>query len=671
MPRTLTSRDLLRFSFADDPQLSPDGKQVAWVKTWIVPGGNCYQSAIYVTEIASKKTKQLTSGKARASHPRWAPDSRHLAFLSTATTKTQLHVVLSQGGKSRVLTDVKGGVQEPAWSPDGDWIAFTTLVDIEKGLEPFTNETPGDLYTRFNQDVAIIKRHRWKADGVGIFGAERKHVALVPFDRRESKLHMPQLLTKGDFDLSNPVWSPDSRRIAVIGNLQPDADRVRKQYIYLLDKEKPLAVPEELFGLEDIRDTGLSWSPDRNTLAVAGHNDSRIGHYGNQQLWLVSAKNGEGMCITKSFDRTLGYAAYTDVGGYGGESGVRWLPDGSAVLALVSDKATVRLCRIDTTGKVSPLTPPDQIISSFTLDATGQYVVFLASASHYPGDIYLLELSTGITQQLSYVSQEVLHDLEISKPIAFEFKSDDVTVDAWLIAPLRPKKGKRYPAILYIGGGPGGMRCDNFMLEYQLLAAQGYSVIFCNARGCQGYGEKFCTAILGSWGEADYDDNMRCLEVASERFDFIDPQRLGIAGGSYGGYLVNWAIGHTQKFRAAVSDRSVVNRYTSFGTSDMGYLREFEFGGGPPWQTTDVYLKLTPLQHFANVTTPTLVVHSALDYRCALEQGEQVFEALKQLSVPTEFVRFPNESHGLSRNGKPWHRVFRLEKYLEWFRRWL
>jgi dipeptidyl aminopeptidase/acylaminoacyl peptidase len=672
MARLLTSRDLLRFSFTDDPQLSPDGKQVAWVKTWIVPEENRYQSAIFVTSVQSGKMKRLTLGKARATHPCWSPDGRHIAFLSSpANKKAQLYVISSQGGNPRVITDVKNGVQEPVWSPDGRLLAFTTPVDIEKGLEPSVHETRADLYTRFNQDVAVIKRHKWKADGVGIFGDERKHIAVVSFNKREHHLPTPQLLTKGDFDLSNPVWSPDSRNIAAISNLHSNADRVRKQYIYLVNPQKPLARPRELFGLEDIRDTGLSWSPDGKTLAVAGHDNPSIGHYGNQQLWLVSVKTGEATCVTKTFDRTLGHAAYTDVGGYGGESGVRWLPDGSAVLALVSDKATVRLCRIDVSGKVSPLTPPEQFISAFTLDATGKYAALLASEPLHPGDIYFLKLATGSNKRISSVNKEVLKNLELSKPIAFKFQSDDLTVDAWLIPPPKRKKGKRYPAILYTGGGPGGMRCDNFMLEYQLLAAQGYSVIFCNARGCQGYGEKFCTAILGSWGEADHADNMRCLEVALKRFDFIDAKRLGIAGGSYGGYLVNWAIGHTQKFRVAVSDRSVVNRYSSFGTSDIGYLREFEFGGGPPWETTSYYLKQSPLQNFANATTPTLVIHSAFDYRCAVEQGEQVYLALKQLGVPTEFVRFPNESHGLSRGGRPWHRVYRLDKYLEWFRRWL
>jgi dipeptidyl aminopeptidase/acylaminoacyl peptidase len=215
------------------------------------------------------------------------------------------------------------------------------------------------------------------------------------------------------------------------------------------------------------------------------------------------------------------------------------------------------------------------------------------------------------------------------------------------------------------------MRAPNFMFEYQLLAAAGYAVVYCNARGCQGYGEAFCTAILGHWGEQDYADYMATVEAANAEFPYLDPERWAIVGGSYGGYLVNWAIGHTDRFRAAIADRSVVNRYSAYGTSDIGHLREFEYGDAPPWEASAAYLRQSPLAYLDQARTPTLVVHSALDLRCSVEQGEQLFSALKRLGAPVEFVRFPNESHELSRTGRPWHRVFRLERYLEWFQRWL
>ena len=238
-------------------------------------------------------------------------------------------------------------------------------------------------------------------------------------------------------------------------------------------------------------------------------------------------------------------------------------------------------------------------------------------------------------------------------------------------SPAAAARPASVPLILYCGGGPGGMRSDNYFLEFQLFAHAGYAVLWLNARGCQGYGDPFCTAILGDWGGADWEDEQRALEAALAATPQLDPERLAIAGGSYGGYQVNWAIGRTRRFRAAVSDRSVSNRLSAFGSSDIGFQRTFEYGERTPWEAPEAYLRQTPLQGLGGAVTPTLVIHSALDHRCPVEQGEQLFFALRAQGVPCELLRFPDESHGLSRGGRPWHRVRRLEAYLEWFGRWL
>ena len=204
-----------------------------------------------------------------------------------------------------------------------------------------------------------------------------------------------------------------------------------------------------------------------------------------------------------------------------------------------------------------------------------------------------------------------------------------------------------------------------------LFAQRGFAVLWLNARGCQGYGDPFCTAILGDWGGADWRDEQRALDHALAEIPQVDVERLAIAGGSYGGFQVTWAIGHTDRFRAAVADRSVVDKLGTFGSSDMGYLRAFEYGDAPPWDAPDRYLRQSPLMHIGGARTPTLVIHSAFDLRCPIDQGERLFAALAVQGVPCELLRFPNESHGLSRGGRPWHRVKRLEAYLEWFERWL
>ncbi len=685
--RTLEPHDLFQVQMVDDPQISPDGRQVAWVQSWIEPASNDYRSVICVQAVDGEPVRRVTDALGLCTHPRWSPDGRRLAYLSTrppgshAPAPPQLCILTLGEDDVRCVTDLRHGIAEPVWAPNGMHIAFTTLIDPAAGLVSAGNDQPADdLYQRFNADVLVARRRKWKSDGFGYLGDLRRAVAVVDLEGLPAAPKQPgvRLVAGGEFDLATPVWSPDGTQLAAVGNLDADADSVRSQRIYLLDAMSEQTVPPRaLAGLEDIRQTQVAWSPDGTQIVLAGHDDPTLGHYGNQQLWVVDVASGAKRCITAQLDWTFAHAAYTDVGRYGGEEGVRWLPDGRQVLALLSRQGEVTVARVDVMSGAATIVAAGgkndgSTIAAFTVDAGGTAVAALVREPLNPGDIYLYDLAEpGTATRLTAVNADWLDDVALAEPQKFQVDAGGVTVDVWVLPPAGHEAGQRHPAILYTGGGPAGMRAANFLFEYQLLAAQGYALVFCNARGCQGYGEAFCTAILGTWGGHDYDDNMRCLDEACARFDFIDADRLGMAGGSYGGYLVNWALGHTDRFSAAVSDRSVFNRHSSFGTSDIGHLREFEFGNAPPWELPERYLAQSPLSSIGGATTPTLVVHSAQDLRCAVEQGEQLYLALKRLGVPTELIRFPNESHGLSRGGRPWHRVFRLQAYLDWFERWL
>ncbi|PZN07416.1 MAG: peptidase S9 family protein, partial [Bacillota bacterium] len=272
--------------------------------------------------------------------------------------------------------------------------------------------------------------------------------------------------------------------------------------------------------------------------------------------------------------------------------------------------------------------------------------------------------------RLSVANERLLADVEVVEPETFTFQSDGKLLDGWLLRPVGFEPGKKYPAILHIHGGPMFMYGYAFCHELQLLAARGYAVFFTNPRGSQGYGQEFCTAIRGDWGNRDYRDLMACVDAVLERFDFIDPERLGVAGSSYGGYMTNWIVTHTDRFRAAVTMDCIANGYSFFGTSDLGYDDLFGLGV-PPWEDPLRYLEMSPLHHIARCKTPLLIMHSEMDLRCPIEQAEQLYTALKVRGVPTEFVRFPGESHGLSLGGKPWHRVYRLDRIVEWFDRYL
>jgi len=724
--RPLESRDLFRFRLVGDPQLSPDGASLAWVRTILDADANRARSEIVITDVSSGQARTLTPAPMSASHPRWSPDGGFVLFLAAPPASTgpdesgnseaaapappmavsvaaggpQLFVVSAGGGDPRQLTTLRGGARDAAWSPDGHRIAFLTFVDPDRGLERLDALVPpDDPYERFNRDVLVSTRARWRMNGIGAFGPYRKHVAIVAFDEAQltseadTARPFPEvvLLTLGAFDLNAPAWSPDGSSIAVVGNVRPESDQQRRQYVYLIgvpvhrdSKIAPggssdLVTPHDIFGLEEMRWTDLAWSPDGATIAVCGH-DGPTGHYGNQHVWLVDVEGRTGRCITEHLDVTFADVAGGDLRGGGGQSGPRWSHDGRSLLLLASDRGRVHLRRlgVDGTLESDPVFGGDRVVFAFSIDASQRTIAALVTDVQTPPEIVGVDLAApgAAPRALTAENTALLAELDLGSVAHFTFPAvggaaAGAIVDAWLVAPPRRGLNERVPVILYTGGGPGGMRGFEFVFEYQFHAACRRAVLYVNSRGCQGSGEAFCTSILGDWGGSDAADNLAGLDAALARFDFLDPGRKAIAGGSYGGYLVNWILGHRDDFRAAVADRSISNRTATWGTSDIGHLREFEFGGGPPWETLDDYVRQSPLRFVANVRTPTLVFHAGEDFRTPIEQGDQLYQSLVWRGVPARFVYFPRENHDLSRGGQPWHRVLRLEKYREWWERWV
>lgn len=650
---------LLRMVMVDDPQVAPDGGRVSWVRSRIVPERDTTTTTLVVQDLNGGGERELVRGIDGLHSPRWSPDGRWLAYLAPHDGATELFVVPADGGEGRRVSALGAAITSLVWSPTGDAIALVVGVDLgpPKG-------------SGANADVLRVTRLRWKRDGVGLIGDRFDQLALIAFEPDTAAFDEPRWLVEGRVDIAGPAWSPSGDRLAFVAAFGENWERERRSGVHVLDLATSTATPREVASFADVRAQAVTWSPDGTMLSVEGHDRADIGHYGAQRLWLVDVDGCGRRALTQDADGTLGNAAYTDAGG-SGSTAPRWLPSGDALLCVISTGAYVRLVRVRVDGTVTPLSPADRVVGGFSLAPDARRVVVVTHPRDRTADLELIELDAeGRASDPIRITDhggELMGEAPTALPIHVVVDDEQgPPLDAWVLLPDLPE-GERAPVILYCGGGPGGMRSDNLHVEWQVYVAAGYAVAWVNTRGCQGYGDDFCTAILGSWGQSDFTDNLRGLDAVLAAHPQIDPDRQAIAGGSYGGYQVAWALGHTSRFRAAVADRVVVDKLAAFGMSDIGPLRAFEFGHAYPWDDPAAYLHQSPINELGGATTPTLVLHSAQDHRCTVGQGEALYATLAQQGVDVRLVRFPNESHGLSRSGRPWHRVRRLQEYLDWF----
>jgi dipeptidyl aminopeptidase/acylaminoacyl peptidase len=645
--RGITAEDYFAFHFLADPHLSPDGKLAVYVQTAIDQKKNRRDSSIWLVPVdGSAPPRRLSAEGFNSNSPRWSPDGKMLAFLSsrnvdgsTEAPRPQLFIMSMTGGEALPLTKMKNAVTVFQWSPDSTRIVCASRSGPSDAVAPADRKSDTRHYTHI----------RYKFNDTGWFDDKRSHLWVVIAKTGEAKQ-----ITKGDdWNDTDPQWSPDGTRIAFVSNRtgrEYDDDHNTDVWVIPAGGGHLTKISDHAFDDEAPR-----WSPDGKRIVFAGQTKRRE----FPKLYVASSAGGAASTL-----------AVDDLDLIPGE--LRWGCNDHEVLFSTGVKGQTHIFRVDLqTRKINQVTSGERAVHAFDLNVPANTMIYLSNDFERMDDLYAADLEGRGERRLTHVNERLWEELDPQPVQRIAYKSTDGwSMDGFLIKPRGWEAGKKYPMILSVHGGPAGQYGVDWYHEFQVYAAKGWAVFFCNPRGSTGYGEKFERGIVNNWGGMDYQDIMAGVDTVLKQNDWIDPQRLGVTGGSYGGYMTNWIVGHTDRFKAAVTLRSVSNFISDDGTRDGAYGHEDDFKGFL-FDDFEQYWNASPLKYASNVRTPTLILHSDNDYRVPLEQGEQWFRALKHYGVTAELVIFPRENHNLTRTGEPKHLVESLNWQTYWFDRYL
>jgi dipeptidyl aminopeptidase/acylaminoacyl peptidase len=648
-----------------EPRVSPDGTRVVFVVTTIDLDANRYVNRLWLADVdGSSEPRPLSPEGSRDSHPRWSPDGRLLAFVRSVDDDDEdggslVSVVdLSANGRvepnAQTIAPWPDSVDELEWSPDGTMLAFAGRVREETryGHRKAKDQPPRRITTLFS-----------RIDTVGWTVDRRRHVLVVPADGSAA----PRAVTEGPWDDGGLSWSPDGRKLAFTSTRHDDWDLDRAVDLFVVDvaPSGSVADPTRLTGT-DLSYASPSWSPDGRRIAVTVSDEVTIPSHSQQAI--VDIETGQVTVLTAALDRQCAP--------HGASREPVW--DGEDIWFTYDDGGNVRLARVTSTGgDIEVVVGGDRWVTGF--DVRAGVVAFCVTTPTELPELRVID-GGGNERGLSRFGRAFAEARALAQPERFVVTSTGgAQVEAWIMRPVGFAEGERYPTLLSIHGGPFTQYGNRFFDEFQIEAGAGFAVVYCNPRGSSGSSQAWgravrwpeCEVEPGSgWGGVDYDDVMAVIDAAVERFRFVDPDRLGVLGGSYGGYMTSWIVGHSDRFKAAVSERAVNDILHLEHDSDIASTFR-EYVGVSHIEDPEPYRRQSPITYVDNIRTPLLILHSENDWRCPISQADELFVALRLLRREVEMVRFPGESHEMSRSGSPVHRVQRAEIILEFFGRHL
>jgi dipeptidyl aminopeptidase/acylaminoacyl peptidase len=687
--RPITETDMFRFVWIGNPQISPDGSRVAFVRVSVNEKKTGYDTAIWsVTTSGNEVPRRMTSGTHDTS-PRWSPDGSWLLFLRGSEKDgkpqpPQLALLPMSGGEAWLITHMPKGTNSAAWSPDGKTILFVSSTTPEEMAKASAEESKLDGKTEAQKspeqlpkttageehesDVRIITEAVYRDNDDGYLDPNRHdHIWTMVAPASPDEKITPKQLTMGEFDENSPTWSLDGKRIFFTST------RVEEPYYYPHITEL-YAIPAtggEIGKIAGIKGDigGFAESPDGKWIGFTGRLSEPSLSYSQGHLYVVAtAPNSKPKMVAPAADLDIGGGILGDQDPprAGGGRRLYWSDGGQALVQIVGVNGTANLRKFDVaTGKVEAVTSGNQDVMSWTTTDGSKLVVTISTPLEL-GDLYVVNAG-GKLSRLTNINQQLWSELKLTPPEEIWYTSfDGKRMQAWVQKPPDFQEGKKYPFILNIHGGPHTEYGDTFIHEMQWMAAKGYVVLYPNPRGSTGYGQEFGNIIQYRYPGDDYKDLMAGVDEVIKR-GWADPEKLGVTGGSGGGLLTNWVVTQTDRFKAAVAQRDISDWAAWWYTADFTLFQANWFKA-PPFQDPVDYAARSPITYIGKVKTPMMFILGEADYRTPPGAGgEQMFRALKYMRVPTVMVRFPGESHELSRSGQPWHRVERLQNIVKWF----